>query len=140
MTQADLRVCSVSSYSLAASFLSGGPYLWYKPQLTLRNEFYTLWGNEITQQENSSPSSAGIEFLSNVQKRPADKEGAVINFVGTAMDVGDPLPESLVRQLDHRLGSLDSRTNLLEYGCIPGFGEWQGVTRAVRPMTEKAAS
>jgi hypothetical protein len=140
MTQADLRVCSVSSYSLASSFLSGGPYLWYKPQLTLREDFYTLWGNEIAQQEDSSPSSAGIEFLSNALNRPADQEGLPINFVGTAMDIGDSLPESLVRQLDHRLCSLDSRTNLLEYGCIPISEEWQVAARSVQPAGTKVAS
>jgi hypothetical protein len=140
MAQADLRVCSVSSYSLAASFLSGGPYLWYKPQLTVRNDFYTLWGHEMAQQENSSPSSAGIEFLSDVLNRPAEKQSPPINFVGTAMDIGDPLPENLVKQLDHRLCSLDSRTNLLEYGCIPISEERQAGACSVQLAAKKAAS
>ena len=49
MAQADLRICSVSSYSMMASFLANGPYIWYEPQLIHESGNYTLWGNEPAQ-------------------------------------------------------------------------------------------
>jgi hypothetical protein len=119
MTQADLRVCSISSYSLAASFLSDGPYLWYKPQLTLSGGLYSLWGNETAQNSGTSLSSESARFVSEMAATREPNQEMPATFLGTAMDVGDPLPESLVNLLDHKLRSRDSRTNLIEYGCIP---------------------
>ncbi len=111
MTQADLRVCSVSSYSLAASFLSGGPYLWYEPQLTLRDDVYSLWGNEAGQQAADSPSSQAVAYAATLAGANA--------FPGTAMRVGDAIPRGLVQVLEQRLREKDPRTNLLDYGAIP---------------------
>src|SRR5262249_48648977 len=34
LASCDLLVCSVSSFSMLAAFLSDRPYLWYRPQLT----------------------------------------------------------------------------------------------------------
>ncbi len=119
MAQADLRVCSISSYSLVASFLSGGPYLWYKPQLTERNGLYTLWGNEKTQQSEDSLSSRSMDYVSQVVAAHSTAQTLPINFLGTAMDIGDSLPDSLATLLDQRLRSHNPRTNLLEYGCLP---------------------
>jgi hypothetical protein len=119
MAHADLRVCSVSSYSLAASFLSEGPYLWYEPQLGLSQGRYSLWG------DNDSPGSVSTHiFRSHGQapdadaRRSATREAPTV-ALGTAMKIGDPLPEDLVCLLDHRLATRDRRTNLLEYGSIP---------------------
>jgi hypothetical protein len=44
-----------------------------------------------------------------------------VNFLGVPMDIGDPLPEHLVELLEQRLRNHDSRTNLIEYGCVPQF-------------------
>jgi hypothetical protein len=120
MAQADLRVCSVSSYSLAASFLSEGPYVWYEPQLTLSEGLYTLWGNEEAQKDQGSPTALSKEF---VRKAAARDVGGCLphSFLGAPMDFGDPLPEYLVELLEQRLGEHDSRTNLLEYGCVAQF-------------------
>ena len=114
MSQADLRVCSVSSYSLIASFLSGGPYLWYEPQLNLGEEMYSLWSHEKTQQADASLSSQGRAF---VRQNRILEDGAM--HLGTAMAVGDALPAQLVAMLQQRLKVLDARTNLLEYGSLP---------------------
>jgi hypothetical protein len=119
MSQADLRVCSISSYSLAASFLSGGPYLWYKPQLTLRNGFYTLWGSEKAQKAEDSLTSRNMEYVSQMLSTCGSGQVCPIDFLGTTMDIGDPLPDYLLKLLDQKLRSNDPRTNLLEYGCLP---------------------
>jgi hypothetical protein len=119
MTQADLRICSVSSYSLAASFLSDGPYLWYKPQLTLDAGLYSLWGNEEAQKSVYSISSRNAQFILSAVAARALGQTSPVNFLGTAMEIGDSLPESLVHFLDERLYSHDPRANLIEYGCLP---------------------
>jgi hypothetical protein len=119
MTQADLRVCSVSSYSLAASFLSEGPYLWYEPQLTLNDELYSLWGGEEGQMDRRSLISQSTRVVNAVNEPRAFGTESPSALLGTAMDTGEPLPQSLVMLLEQRLSSLDPRTNLLEYGCLP---------------------
>jgi hypothetical protein len=114
MAMADIRVCSISSYSMAACYLADGPYIWYEPQLTLRNGLYSLWGHEKGQQSASSPTKQSESFVANIGRSPA-----CVNFAGTAMDIGDSLPAQLVQLLEQRLRGKDPRTNLLEYGCIP---------------------
>ena len=121
MTMADIRICSISSYSLVASFLSGGPYLWYEPQLTLTGELYSLWGAEPRQMENGSLSQRSRAFVSSLTVDAPAEKGLPVDFMGTAMDIGDELPRNLVYALENRLRSVDPRTNLLEYGCLPSF-------------------
>lgn len=45
MTKADALVCSISSYSEWAAFLSKAPYLWYEPHLRAVGEYGTIWGS-----------------------------------------------------------------------------------------------
>jgi hypothetical protein len=113
MTRADLRVCSVSSYSLAASFLSGGPYLWYEPQLSLDHGMYSLWGHIGPQHAPRTPE--GNEF--GAKYAGGGNHQALAP--GTAMNVGDPIPESLLTILEQKLLLNDPRTNLLDYGYLP---------------------
>ncbi len=120
MSQADLRVCSVSSYSLAASFLSGGPYLWYEPQLNLRNGIHSLWSHEEEQQHEGSLSCQSHYFVEEAprsQHHPKYKSDRPLHL-GTAMNEHDPLPCDLVHCLRERLRCLDQRTNLLSYGAV----------------------
>ena len=119
MTEADLRVCSISSYSLAACFLSSGPYIWYEPQLTLSQGRYCMWGDTESEKAEGSLTSRSAAFVSNLINGNAKDDAQAVNFLGTAMDIGDPLPASLVALLEHRRSHRDSRTNLIEYGCIP---------------------
>ena len=44
MARADALVCSVSSYSEWAAFLSKAPYVWYEPHLTPVADQYSIWG------------------------------------------------------------------------------------------------
>lgn len=119
MAHADLRVCSVSSYSLAASFLSEGPYLWYEPQLNLSQGRYSLWGDNDSQGSVANDVSRSHGQAPDTDaRRSATREASTV-ALGTAMNIGDPLPEDLVCLLDHRLSTRDRRTNLLEYGSIP---------------------
>jgi hypothetical protein len=127
MAHADLRICSVSSYSLAASFLSEGPYLWYEPQLNLNDGHYSLWG------ECNSPVSVATDLsrdhgqAPNAAMRCSEPLEAPSVAVGSAMNIGDPLPDDLVRLLDQRLSTRNHGTNLLEYGSIPQRGGAQSM-------------
>lgn len=122
MAEADLRVCSVSSYSMLASFLSGGPYLWYEPQLTLTDGQLSMWTIPEIQQAHPRQAcmSAGI---SAAGQAPAQ------DFLGSAMDVGDPLPQTLVTQLENRLRLRDPRRNLLVGGFYPQRTDSAAATR-----------
>jgi len=50
LADADLLVCSVSSYSAWAAFLSNKPYLWFEPNLQKIDGYYSIWGHEPRQQ------------------------------------------------------------------------------------------
>ena len=121
MAQADLRLCSVSSYSLAAAFLSDGPYVWYEPQLALSDGTYSLWGHEATQQLESSSTARSRAFVRCLCAQYGRSKNLPVSFLGAAMDIGDPLPDQLLELLEQRLREKETRTNLLEYGCLPRF-------------------
>jgi hypothetical protein len=117
MAQADLRICSISSYSMIASFLSGGPYIWYEPQLNLEDSLYTLWGMEEAQRKPESITSESRAFASMLT--PSSDAAAAIQ--GHVMTTGEALPLGLALQLERKLQTLDTRTNLLEYGAVPAW-------------------
>ena len=58
---ADLLVCSVSSYSAWAAFLSDSPYLWFGPNLNSHDEgVYSIWGHEAEQKRPGGATSRAI--------------------------------------------------------------------------------
>jgi hypothetical protein len=117
MAQADLRICSVSSYSLVASFLSGGPYLWYEPQLTLVDSLYSLWGMEGQQRMKNSPTNRSATLAQGIKPGSAWEA----EFRGYSMMTQGVLPSGLVTQLQRRLLSKNPMASLLEYGCLPSW-------------------
>jgi len=117
MAQADLRLCSISSYSMVASFLSGGPYLWYEPQLTYTDGLYSLWGMEHQQRLKSSPTNLSAMFTRGIEPGSAWEA----EFRGYSMKVRGALPSGLITQLRRRLLSKDPKASLLEYGCLPSW-------------------
>jgi hypothetical protein len=119
MAQADLRVCSVSSYSLAANFLSDGPFVWYEPQLTLADGHYVLWGDRRAQLLTDEPVPQKDDRTLGsvtVRKNPRSTRSAVL---GTAMNAGEPVPDALAALLEQKLSCHNPETNLLEYGSVP---------------------
>jgi len=119
MSQADLRICSVSSYSLAANYLSEGPFVWYEPQLTLEDGLYSLWGKEEGAagapplQSDLQHCLFGADFATSRECVPPS------TFLGSPMNIGDPLPASLAGLLDQKLTCRDPQTNLLGFGSLP---------------------
>ena len=112
---ADLRVCSVSSYSLMGSFFSEGPYIWYEPQLVLQDGVYSLWGAEPAQ---SAPG--GLTFENAIKARTIQPgEGLEQTLKGFPVGHDGRLPTALAGQLQTKLLAKDPTTDLLEYGAVP---------------------
>ena len=117
MAQADLRICSVSSYSMMASFLSDGPYIWYEPQLIHESENYTLWGNEPAQRLPGSLTMNALQATSLLSPEQDTEEV----FRGWPMGEASPLPHGLIAQLHRRLARKSPAGNLLEFGTVPAW-------------------
>lgn len=113
MSEADLRICSVSSYSMAACFLSRGPYVWYEPQLHREDGMYSLWGHESRQQQPGSPTAKSAQYIRRAG------EDAELRFRGYPVSTDFVLPDSLLDNLEAALAEKNSRTDLMQYGCYP---------------------
>ncbi len=119
LAMADLRIYSVSSYSLVAGFLSQGPYVWYEPQLTLEDGMYSLWGHEAAQQRAGSRTREASAFLASRDGSAGSDAQRPAACLGYPMNGGDALPPKLTELLEQKLETKDWRTNLLDYGCFP---------------------
>lgn len=117
MSQADLCICSVSSYSFMAGFLSNSLCLWYEPQLTFDGGLYTLWGSDAALESKDVSRMQVIESI----KAAAPGSPWETAFKGYAMGTDSALPRGLVEQLDHKLLANDQAVNLLQYGFLPDW-------------------
>jgi hypothetical protein len=124
MAHADLRVCSVSSYSMMASFLADGPYAWYEPQLIHENGSYTLWGHEPAQQVAGSLTMNALETTRSWTAGELSEE----LFRGWPVGHDGAIPPGLVAQLERRLRGKISAGDLLGFGAVP---DW-----ALRPCVD----
>jgi hypothetical protein len=115
MAQADLRICSVSSYSMMASFLAEGPYIWYEPQLIYESGTYTLWGNEPAQRLPGSLTMKALQEANSFRHGVSVEEG----FRGWPMGESSSLPPGLLGQLHRRLAQKNTSGDLLEFGAVP---------------------
>ena len=113
MSMSDLRICSISSYSLTACYLSDGPYLWYEPQLISHADSYSLWGKDKAQNETAAFKAAHAEM----NAVPQDRLASMITGWPWAGEEG--LPPGLLAQLEERLATKGSAANLLSYGVVP---------------------
>ena len=109
MVAADLLVCSVSSYSMWAAFLSGKPYLWFQPNLQDADGFFSIWGHE--------PAQLPPEGLTtrNIIKLQQDRD----NIFGRGVPVGMDglLPDLLVQRLVEVVALKSATTDLIRYGA-----------------------
>ena len=98
MADADLLICSISSFSFWAAFLSERPYVVYAPAARHEGDCAFLW------------------------ERPADADSTPGGCQrGFAMDREARLPEALAATLQQRLAEKMARPrDLILGGCIPG--------------------
>jgi hypothetical protein len=103
----DLLVCSVSSFSMLAAFLSDRPYLWFGPQLTVVDDCVTIWGREPAQRSADSPTRRALALRSG-HVRARGTPVAVSGHV--ELDASDLVSPD---------GGWDRRRDLLYYGAVP---------------------
>lgn len=108
MAAADLLVCSISTFSMLAAFLSDAPYIWYRPHLAESDGFLSIWG--------SRPDRIG-STLEHTAKERQDATG--MPGRGTTMDVGDDVPAWLVEHLMARVALRRRSADLIHFGVIP---------------------
>lgn len=108
MAQADALVCSLSSFSLWAAFLSERPYLWFEPQLQVHGRHRSLWGHEPGQQ---GPDGVTARCLAEALR-------GGINSLPRGMPVGPDgsLPDPLITHLRTLQKLKAPATDLVAYG------------------------
>lgn len=112
LAKADLLVCSVSSYSSIAAFLSDKPYLWFAPNLQTHEEgFYSIWGHEEGQRRQDSPTRCAIQYR---QAAESDDSGR-----GTPVSMQGDVPETVLAEVMKRKQQNNPLTDLVRYGVVP---------------------
>jgi hypothetical protein len=111
MSNADLLVCSPSSFSMAAAFLGTSPYVWFKPQLTPTGGCLSIWGHEPLQQREGSPTM--------VAAGKARSPGQFALGRGAAVDLTGRLPDYLVASCLSVYQLRNRDKDLLLYGVCP---------------------
>ena len=105
MVQADLLVCSVSSFSMLAAFLSDNPYIWFEPNLYNDAGWRSIWGLQID--GVPTPTGAFIDQSNDDTGR------------GFALRGDEPrLPSGLSEYLGLRRRFRRTATDLIHCGAI----------------------
>ena len=114
LARADLLVCSVSSFSSMAAFLSQKPYLWFEPNLQRHEEgFYSIWGHEPAQLAPAGATRKALENNALTHNKDMDEAGRGVP-VGMSGQVPLDLLESLVVSKRSRHADRD----LVRYGVV----------------------
>jgi hypothetical protein len=110
MVNADVLLCSVSSFSMLAAFLSEKPYVWFEPHLSDHGGWRSLWGHEESQQAPRGLTAHNIVS--------AEAAADPIFARGVAVGVDGRLPEELLQMLEQTAALKRRRHDLLYYGVI----------------------
>ena len=113
LSRCNLIVCSISSYSLWATFFSEGRYIWPAANLTSVDGLASIWGHEAAQQSADGATARAAQAVRQ------DILGGR-NPVGRGVAVGweGELPDELLTNLDLRLKLGRSESDLMRYGVI----------------------
>ena len=113
LANADLLVCSVSSFSATAAYLSKAPYLWFEPNLQRHPEgFHSIWGHENTQLPLGSPT---LQAIQTHAKKSLQRPGQRGFSVGMNGSVNLHLLQTVLSQKN--AAHFDS--DLIHYGVTP---------------------
>lgn len=110
LADADLLVCSTSSYSAWAAFLSDAPYIWFEPNLQKTDGYYSIWGHETRQRHHDSYTGRAIATL-KTEKNALAGRGFVSPYDGT-------LPVELFSRLVIRHEMRRTESDLVCYGVL----------------------
>lgn len=112
LAQADLLVCSVSSYSAWAAFLSDTSYLWFEPNLQRHAEgFYSIWGHETAQKVEQGATRKALENCTSASDNNPGR-GLPVGLDGT-------LPKEFLYSLLQRKKQRQVESDLVQYGVVP---------------------
>lgn len=106
LSETDALMCSVSSFSMLAAFLSQKPYFWFRSQLSRVDGQLTLWGSEAAQKMPMSATRQSIAAWSPGVSR------------GIPWEEGH-LPDWLAGYLSSRAGLREGARDLIQYGVVP---------------------
>ena len=116
MANADLLICSVSSYSMWAAFLSEQSYIWYKPNLQIHEHCFSLWGHEAQQAVTGGVTASNISQLGGLSQG-FPKEALLPR--GIPMTEDDEIPVEMLKYLDAKLKLKAAPSDLVRYGVVP---------------------
>lgn len=111
LVNCDLIVCSISSFSLWATFLSRSMYVWYRPQLTEISRHGGIWAHESLQCKHDSPTMKSLETVELLENR-----GERIIYRGVAVDTDGQLPSSIICYLENELALKRRESDIVRYG------------------------
>jgi hypothetical protein len=112
LANADLLVCSVSSYSAWAAFLSDAPYLWFEPNLQQIEGYYSIWGHEPHQLKPDGYTRRAMDYCD-------DPEVCYTGARGLPVALDGKLPETLFDRLIARQRAARPEFDLVCYGVVP---------------------
>ncbi|MFF4687399.1 hypothetical protein [Streptomyces sp. NPDC001307] len=110
MATADLLICSVSTFSMLAAFLSDAPYLWYRPHLHEHGGFLSIWGYKPQQMTGGTGDSLRKEQRIG---------GASLPTRGVAVDADGELPSWLTDFLTMKAALNRRSGDLVRCGVVP---------------------
>lgn len=111
LANADLLVCSVSSFSATAAYLSKVPYLWFEPNLQRHDErYFSIWGHEPAQQSKDGST------VRSIQKLDASVSHSLSRGIPIGMQGRVP-PDLLFRLMEQKKGNSQD-TDLVQYGVV----------------------
>jgi hypothetical protein len=107
---ADALVCSVSSFSMLAAFLSERPYVWFGPHLYAVDGWRSIWGNETAQRGSRRPTERNRAWAEH--DSPSESRGV-------AFDPGDDFPAEFLDYLEYASVVHRRSRDLVYYGVVP---------------------
>ena len=112
LADCDLLVCSVSSYSAWAAFLSSAPYLWFEPNLNHHPEdIYSIWGHEPEQKKTTGATARAIAKYVKCKEHWRGR--------GIAVGMDGDLPLALFDDILEASARRSIATDLVTYGVVP---------------------
>ena len=111
LANTDLLVCSVSSFSSTAAFLSQKPYLWFEPNLQKHPEgCYSIWGHEPSQKRQGSYTQVSIQTAPYEPSQP---------WRGEPVGMSGILNNEFLLSVVANKRRQDCLTDLIQYGVVP---------------------
>ncbi len=110
---ADLLICSASTYSALAAFLSEAPYVWFAPSLHLHPEgCYSTHGYKEEHGHAQGPTAQAVERFA--------RDARSWNSRGVAVDMDGSLPAALIQQILLRRDHRQAHSDLVRSGVAAG--------------------